>query len=290
MALKKVARQMPVFEIDMGGIPVKQALPTQRVEQIDPFLLLHHGKFDPMQDRPARQQGVGPHPHRGFSPVTFVIQGEVHHQDSRGNSQVAKAGDVQWMHAGMGIIHSERPTEASIEAGELQEIIQLWINSPGAKKMLPPDYQHVPREEMPVFASEDGLLASRLIAGEYAGKQGPIRTQSDLLVHWGEGKAGGTIQYTIPEGFNTTLYLVKGRLRVEGTGLVEPETLLLFDQAGDTISLEAKSDAQFLLLSGRPLEEKVVQQGPFVMNSETQIMEAMRDYQMGKMGFLVEEY
>lgn len=255
-----------------------------------PALLVHHGRFDPQTDRPARIQGVGPHPHRGFSPVTFVIEGEVHHQDSRGNSQVAKAGDVQWMHAGMGIIHSERPTEQSIQEGTPQEIVQLWINSPGAKKMLPPDYQYLPQQEMPAIASEDGLVQSQLVAGVYAGKQGPIRMQSDLLVMWGRGQAGGNFMYTIPDGFNTSLYILRGTLRVEGSGLMESETLLLFGEEGESISIEAKSDTQFLLLSGRPLREMVVQQGPFVMNSETEILEAMRDYQLGKMGFLVEEY
>ena len=289
MAHKNIFRLLPAQTIDMGGIPVKQALPTQQVPNLDPFLLLHHGQFELLDDRPARIQGVGPHPHRGFSPVTFVVAGEVHHQDSRGNSQVAKAGDVQWMHAGMGIIHSERPTETSLAKGESQEIIQLWINSPAANKMLPPDYQHVAGEGMPKLTSDDGLVVSKLIAGDYAGKQGPIRTQSPLLVQWAQAQAGGKITYTIPKGFASSVYIIKGSVRVEHFGLVDPETLVIFEEVGDTLTVEAKSDAQFLLLSGAPLNEKIVQQGPFVMNTETQVLEAMRDYQMGKMGFLVEE-
>lgn len=289
MTLKKVSRLMPAFTIDMGGIPVKQALPTQKVDRLDPFLLLHHGLFEPQTDRPARIQGVGPHPHRGFSPVTFVVSGEVHHQDSRGNSQVAKAGDVQWMHAGMGIIHSERPTEASIAAGMPQEIVQLWINSPAASKMLPPDYQYVPQADMPLVATAEGVT-TRLVAGPYGEATGPARTQSSLLVLWAEANKGGTVTYQLPQDLLTTIYLIKGDLRIVGHGLVEPETLVVLSSEGDQLSIEATSNAQFLILGGVPLGEKVVQQGPFVMNTETQILEAMRDYQMGKMGFLVEEY
>ncbi len=112
---RKVKYLIPAYDIDMGGISIKQALPTNNVEQVDPFLLLHHGKFTYREDAPALHQGIGPHPHRGFSPVTFVLEGDVHHRDSRGNSQIAKKGDVQWMHTGAGIIHSERPSQALAE-------------------------------------------------------------------------------------------------------------------------------------------------------------------------------
>ena len=116
--LKKVSHLLPAQNMDMGGFPIKQALPTQKVQQFDPFLLLHHARTRYSSRKPARIQGVGPHPHRGFSPVTFVIEGAVHHRDSRGNSQVAKAGEVQWMHAGMGIIHSERPSKELVDNRE----------------------------------------------------------------------------------------------------------------------------------------------------------------------------
>ncbi len=132
--LKKVKRLLLATEIDMGGFPVKQALPTQKVDRVDPFLLLHHARTQYYNDRPAKTQGIGPHPHRGFSPVTFVIEGEVHHRDSRENNQIAKEGEVQWMHAGMGIIHSERPSENLAANNGVQEIIQVWINSPADKK------------------------------------------------------------------------------------------------------------------------------------------------------------
>lgn len=289
MNTKKVWQTLPAQLIDMGGFPVKQALPTQNVPNVDPFLLLHHGQIKPIFRRPARVQGVGPHPHRGFSPVTFVIEGEIHHRDSRGNSQIAKAGEVQWMHAGAGIIHSERPTDHIIENEISQEIVQLWINSPAAAKMKIPEYTHIAESDFPRIPTTDGLSDVKLVSGNYNGLEGKAKGQSELLIAWGVSKSGGKVQFEIPEGFNASVYIIRGDVRIEGHGIVDPESLVVFEMGGDTISLEANSDAQYLLLAGNPIKEKIVQQGPFVMNTETQILEAMRDYQMGKMGFLVEE-
>ena len=289
MNTKKVLTTLPAQMIDMGGLPVKQALPTQNVPNLDPFLLLHHAQVKPIFKRPAKIQGVGPHPHRGFSPVTFVIEGEVHHRDSRGNSQVAKVGEVQWMHAGAGIIHSERPSDNIIENKNSQEIVQLWINSPASSKMKEPEYFHFREEEFPRILVEDGLSDVKLISGNYNGFKGKIKGESELLVAWGITKSGGKATFNIPARFNASLYIIRGNIRVEGHGVVDPESLVIFEMTGDSISLEAKSDAQYLLLAGKPIEEKIVQQGPFVMNTETQILEAMRDYQMGKMGILIEE-
>lgn len=289
MALKKVKYTLPGETIDMGGIPLKQALPTQRVQQVDPFLLLHHGTIKPIYSRPAKVQGVGPHPHRGFSPVTFVIQGEVHHRDSRGNSQVASTGDIQWMHAGAGIIHSERPTDKVIEEKGHQEIIQLWINSPAAKKMIQPEYQYLVEADMVRVHSNDKKISSKLIAGSYGDKKSPINTLSELLIFWSDAQSEGEETFKIPAGFSSSIYSIKGDISVGGLGKVEAETLLVFDYEGDEINVKANSDAQFLLLSGMPIDEEVVQYGPFVMNTQTEILEAMRDYQMGKMGILIEE-
>jgi quercetin 2,3-dioxygenase len=289
MIPKKVKVILPAQLIDMGGLPVKQALPTMKVPNLDPFLLLHHGQVKPIFSRPARVQGVGPHPHRGFSPVTFVIEGEVHHRDSRGNSQVAKAGEVQWMHAGAGIIHSERPSDNTIEQKMRQEIVQLWINSPAASKMNEPKYVHVKEEDFPRIETADGLSDIKLISGEYCGLKGKITGESELLIAWSTSKSGGRMSFEIPEGYNSSIYSIKGDLRIEGHGIVDPESLVVLEMDGDLITLEAKSNAEYLVLAGKPINEEIVQHGPFVMNTQTQIMEAMRDYQMGKMGFLVEE-
>ena len=287
--IKQVKYLLPSTEIDMGGFPVKQALPTQKVQQWDPFLLLHHAKVKYSKNRLAKHQGIGPHPHRGFSPVTFIIEGEVHHRDSWGNNQIAKEGEVQWMHAGAGIVHSERPSEALIAQKGSQEIVQLWINSPAHKKMIPPTYSYVSHEAMTVFSSDDKKITNKLIAGNYGELRGEVVPQSELLVIWGHGEQGGTQQLTIPKGFSSMLYLIKGEITLKGYGLIEGENLAVFDHEGNIIDMSFKEDGQFILLCGRPIDEVVTQSGPYVMNTQTEILEAMRDYQMGKFGVLIEE-
>ena len=285
---KKVKYLLPASDVNMGGVIVKQPLPTQHVQQIDPFLLLHHAKFSFTDLAPAIQQGLGPHPHRGFTPVSFVIKGEVHHRDSRGNNQIAKAGEVQWMHAGAGIIHSERPSQALVEENGMHEIIQLWINSPAEKKMQQPKYQYIKEDDIPTFSSADGQIKNKLIAGEYEELRGKIQTESELLILWTKATQGGNQTLNISEKFNTTIYIISGELSVKGFGKVEEESLIFFDNEGTDIEITANADTEFVVLAGVPIGEKVVQQGPFVMNTETQILEAMRDYRMGKMGFLIE--
>ncbi|MBT8301090.1 MAG: pirin family protein [Maribacter sp.] len=286
---KKVRTLIPAFDIDMGGIPLKQALPTNKVQQVDPFLLLHHGTLKYRKDGKALHQGVGAHPHRGFTPVTFIIEGEIHHRDSRGNNQIAKKGEVQWMHAGSGIVHSERPSQDLMDRNGSNEMIQLWVNSPAHKKMLEPSYQYVPADDIPQIYSENKNIHTKIIVGDYASLKGKIVPESELLVLWSEANGPGSQSFSIPKGFNTMIYTIKGNLKVSGFGLVEKENLVIFEEEGEQIEVSTDGKAQFLVLSGKPLEEKVVQHGPFVMNSETEILEAMRDYQMGKMGILIEE-
>jgi redox-sensitive bicupin YhaK (pirin superfamily) len=286
--LKKVKHLIPAEDINMGGIVLKQALPTNNVNQVDPFLLLHHGKFTFTDSAPAIHQGIGPHPHRGFSPVSFVVDGEVHHRDSRGNDQIAKKGEVQWMHAGAGIIHSERPSQNLASANGTQEVIQLWINSPAIKKMIEPKYQYTSEADIPVFKSADKHFSNKVIAGSYDGIKSNIDTESELVVVWSTALEGGHQKLTIPARLNTMMYVIKGELHLKGYGKVDKETLVVFDNNDTDIEMNAVLDTQFLLLAGAPINEKVTQQGPYVMNSTTEIMEAMRDYQMGKMGILIE--
>jgi redox-sensitive bicupin YhaK (pirin superfamily) len=290
MMLKSVKYILPALEIDMGGMPIKQAIPTQRVGQIDPFLLLHHGEMKFTDRKKAVHQGIGPHPHRGFSPVTFVVEGEVHHRDSREHNQIAKAGEVQWINSGAGIIHSERPSEYLLTTENKRlELIQLWINTPADKKMDQPDYKHVPLDQMVRFQSEDSKIENKLITGSYQSLTGPFPTKTEQLIIWSEGNTFGSETYVIPTGFNTAIYLIKGTLFVKGHGLVDAENLIYFHTENANVQLEIKEDnTQFLILSGKPINENVQQHGPFVMNNETEILEAMRDYQMGKMGILIE--
>lgn len=302
---KEVKYVIPAVDVNMGGIILKQALPTQKITQIDPFLLLHHANFDYRDDAPAIHQGIDPHPHRGFSPVTFIIEGEVHHRDSHGNNQIAKKGEVQWMHAGAGIVHSERPSQDLADQNGRQEIIQLWINSPANKKMQPPNYQYIPETDIPIFWSEDKSIQNKVIAGNYENLEGTtleerflkgkIKTESELLIIWSKAENKGSQTLSIPKEMNAMIYVIKGEMRIKGYGKASEKELIVFElnenntNNTENIELNIDTKAEFLLLCGVPINEKITQHGPFVMNTQTEIMEAMRDYQMGKMGILIEE-
>ncbi len=276
--------------VDMGGFPVRQPLPTNRIEQIDPFLLLHHhaGKIQP-GTRP-QEAGVGPHPHRGFSPVTFIIKGDVHHRDSRGNSAVVKEGGVQWMDAGMGLMHSERPSNELAENGGDQEIIQLWINTPHAFKMKQPNYQALQYAEIPRFSPENGKGSIAVVAGNYNGIKGPANTKSELILLRADLEPGDAHTILIPEAYNLIVYVLKGVLQVDQYGPVPELHMAVFKNDGDTVSISVHQKTTFVVLAGKPLNEKVSHYGPFVMSNQTEIMQAIRDYQVGKMGVLIEEF
>ena len=289
MKIRTVSRLLYGHETDMGGLPIRQPLPTQQVQQVDPFLLLHHANIKAPSHTKPDHAGVGPHPHRGFSPVTFIFQGGVHHRDSRGNNSTIYAGGAQWMNAGMGIIHSERPPHDIHEIGSRQEIIQLWINTPAKYKMDQPAYYPVKAEDVPTTISADGLVQVRVFSGEVLGVKGPVPSQVEVNSATLMVKKDGVITIPVPVNHNVILYLLDGELSVERFGLVEEHHLVHFNNNGDAISFKGLEDTRVLLLTGLPIEEKVVSHGPFVMNTQTQIMEAMRDYQMGKMGILIEE-
>jgi len=289
MKTRSVSRLLYAHQADMGGLPIRQPLPTQQVQQIDPFLLLHHANVKAPQHTEPGNAGVGPHPHRGFSPVTFIFQGGVHHRDSRGNNSTIYAGGAQWMNAGMGIIHSERPPHDIHEKGGRQEIIQLWINTPARHKMDQPAYFPVTAEGAPVISTDEGRVRGKVFAGEVLGVRGPIPAQSEVNAATFDLKQGGQVAIPLPANHNAFIYLLDGRLTVAGFGLVEGLRLVHFGNDGEGIAFEALEDTRLLLMSGQPLNEEVVSYGPFVMNTQTQIMEAMRDYQMGKMGVLIED-
>jgi redox-sensitive bicupin YhaK (pirin superfamily) len=289
MKNRSVSRLLYAEQTDMGGMPIRQPLPTQKVEQIDPFLLLHHADIKvPTHLRPDHA-GVGPHPHRGFSPVTFIFKGGVHHRDSRGNDSTIYAGGAQWMNAGMGVMHSERPPKDIHEIGGRQEIIQLWINTPSAHKMDQPLYVPVASDEAPTYESKDGKVEMKVFSGNLMGIKGPVPSQAEVNAATLLMKKGGKIEVPLPATHNAMIYLLDGKITMEGFGLVDGLHLVHFKNDGEGISFEALEDTRILLLSGAPLNEEVVSYGPFVMNTQTQIMEAMRDYQKGKMGVLIEE-
>jgi len=286
MKNRTVSHLLYAEKVDMGGMPIRQPFPTHNVQQIDPFLLLHHADIKVPAHLDPDHAGVGPHPHRGFSPVTFIFKGGVHHRDSRGNDSVIYAGGAQWMNAGMGVIHSERPPVDIHEIGGRQEIIQLWINTPAAHKMDQPAYIPLASEDVPQRRTGDVLL--KVFSGEIDGVKGPIPSHTEVNAATVELKKGGKFSATLPSEHNVVIYLLDGKLTIDGYGLVEGLNAVLFKKDGEGIGFEALEDTRVLLLTGKPLDEKVVSHGPFVMNDQTQILEAMRDYQMGKMGILIE--
>lgn len=287
--MKKVAQLLFAHPYDMGGFPIRQPFPTNRVDHIGPYILLHHAKVKVPTHIPPKQAGVGPHPHRGFSPVTFIFEGGVHHRDSRGNSSIIEKGGVQWMNAGMGVIHSERPPENIQELGGIQEIIQLWVNTPKANKMDQPIYIPLKDEEIPSFMSEDKLASVHVVAGNIQNVKGPISALSPLSAARIEMQAGAHLNLDVEEKHHSLLYILSGKLKVHGYGEVEHHNAVVFELDGTQIQITATENTRILYLTGEEINEKMVAQGPFVMNSESEIMEAYRDYQMGKMGVLIEE-
>ncbi len=285
MTSRSIAHILKGERLNVGKAEVKQPLPTAHVEQISPFLLLHH--FGPTAAAPGEDPlDVGPHPHRGFEPVTFLYRGGIRHKDSRGNEGILADGDVQWMTAGMGIIHSERSSSAFLEQGGVMEGIQLWINLPQRFKMVTPRYQDIKAGEMPVI--EENLVRLTLVAGAFRGQTGPAQTFSPIVAIKADFKAGGQTFVELPSNHNAMAYILEGNIQLDSGFNYPEETLLHFRNDGDGMRLKANADSRVLILSGEPIDEPVAQWGPFVMNTQTEIMQAMRDYQMGKMGFYVE--
>ena len=272
--------------VNMGPIELRQPIPTQHIDNIDPFILLHH--YGPY--RISEQNNpfdLGPHPHRGFEPITFLIEGEQLHRDSLGNESVVKSGDVQWTTAGRGIIHAEGPSKDFVNRGGTLEGIQLWLNLPAAKKMMPANYQHVKNEDFNVITSEDGNVDIQIIAGSLEGKYGKISTQTSVNAYMINANATGKYDVQLDKTHQSFIYLIKGDVEINDSVLeIDKNQLVEFKQDGDHFSIKAKKDSQLLFLSGAPLNEKVTSYGPYVMNTQSEIMEAMRDYQQGKMGFL----
>jgi redox-sensitive bicupin YhaK (pirin superfamily) len=273
--------------INMGPIELRQPIPTKEIEMIDPFVLLHH--YGPYQiSEESNPFDLGPHPHRGFEPVTFLIQGEQLHRDSLGHESVVKAGDVQWTTAGRGIIHAEGPTKEFVQRGGTLEGIQLWLNLPAEKKMIPANYQHVKSEDFPIITSEDNKVNIQIIAGNLEDKSGKIKTQTDVSAFMIDVEKDGYYELKISKNEQSLLYLLQGNVIINDTDtLVEDENQLIeFQQDGEGFSIKGNEKSKLLFLSGVPIKEHVTSWGPYVMNTQTEIMEAMRDYQQGKMGFL----
>lgn len=273
--------------VNMGPIKLRQPIPTQHIDRIDPFILLHHyGPYDISEHN--NPFDLGPHPHRGFEPITFLIQGEQFHRDSLGNESVVKSGDVQWTTAGRGIIHAEAPTKDFVKKGGVLEGIQLWLNLPADKKMMEANYQHIKNDDFKVVTSKDDKVKIQIIAGELDGVNGRIKTQTAVNAFMVHVNSHGVFDIKVPNTHKATIYLLKGNVSINNSEVLEinKNQLIEFNQDGEGFSIKGYADSTLLFLSGVPIAEPVKTYGPYVMNTQTEIMEAMRDYQMGKMGFL----
>jgi redox-sensitive bicupin YhaK (pirin superfamily) len=260
------------------------------VRRLSPFLLLDY--HPPYEYSPTNTpRGVGVHPHRGFETVTLAFQGSVAHHDSAGNGGVIGPGDAQWMTAASGILHKEYHEAEFARRGGTFHMAQLWVNLPREHKMAPPRYQGLTARQMGEVTLPDGAGVVRVIAGEYEGARGPAKTFSPVTLYHVRLNVGGSARFTLPRSHNTAFLVMEGAVTFGGQPDAEKShakenDFVLFKHDGDTISVAAQSDVQLLVMSGEPIDEPVVQYGPFVMNSQQEIIQAVHDFNDGKFGHL----
>ncbi len=265
-----------------------EALPAERVS---PFVLMDYGppkEFEPI--RGDEKRGVGWHPHRGFETVTLAFEGAVAHRDNTGNSGVIGPGDVQWMTAARGIFHEEYQEQTFAEKGGRMHMMQLWVNLPRKDKMSAPGYQPITNADIPKLSLPGGGEV-RVIAGEHNGARGPAKTFTPITMLDATLPAGARLPVTLPKSFNALAVVASGKVRTGNKSATQASAgeLILFANDGESLSLVAEEDAHVILLSGEPLNEPIVQYGPFVMNTIAEIEQAMRDVHSGKMGPIPED-
>src|SRR5437870_1501796 len=273
--------------LEGGGFLVRRPFPKAAFSDFDPFLLLD--EMGPMEVAPGEAKGAPDHPHRGFETVTYLLSGDMEHKDSRGHAGRLTAGDVQWMTAGAGVVHAEMPTREFARDGGRMHGFQLWVNLPQRDKMMNPRYQEIPNSQIPKVTSADGLVTVSVIAGEAMGEKAVIETRTPIIYLHYRIAPGGAATQPVPGAYNAFAYVV------EGDGLFGAESeraldgqMVLFAQDGDEVRIENQADAkamlEVLLIAGVPLNEPVARYGPFVMNTEGEIRQAIEDYRLGRMG------
>lgn len=261
-----------------------RAMPTRVVpmNELDPFIFLnHHG----WQEYKPNNQGLpfGAHPHRGFETVTFIVEGELMHKDSSGYSSIIEAGGVQWMTAGSGLVHAEISSDEFKKNGGPLEILQLWINLPAKHKMVKPNYIGLQKKDIPVADCGDGKVKVNAVAGEWNGVAGPVKPFTDIHLASIEFEEGGRYNISVAKEKNVFLYIVKGKLLINGEE-AEMHHLVEFSHEGTMIEMKAVSDARILFGFATPFHESFAAYGPFVMNTQQEIMQAYEDYNAGKFG------
>ena len=275
-----------------AGFLVRRPFPQASFSDFDPFLLLD--EMGPMELGPGQAKGAPDHPHRGFETVTYMLSGEMQHKDSRGHAGRLTPGDVQWMTAGAGVVHSEMPSAEFTRTGGRMHGFQLWVNLPKRDKMMKPRYQEIPGAQIPKVTSPDDLVTVNVIAGEAMGQNAVIETRTPIIYLHYSIRPGGVATQKVSSTYNTFAYLVDG----EGLFGAERERakdgqMVLFAQDGDLVRIENPPEAtatlDILLIGGMPLNEPVARYGPFVMNTQAEIRQAFEDYRLGRMGEITVE-
>lgn len=266
------------------GFPVRTLFSYNTMgEQMSPFLMLDYA--GPTEFTPTTTpRGVGQHPHRGFETVTIVYKGEVSHRDSSGGGGTIGAGDVQWMTAGAGVIHEEFHSPEYTKTGGEFEMVQLWVNLPAKDKMTPAHYQGILNAQIPVAQLPNNAGQVRVIAGDYEGYVGPAETYSPIDVWDVQLNAGKHVPFAVNEGHTVAVVVLKGTVQVNNSQIAREAQMVVLDQVGTEFTIEANTDAKFLILSGLPLNEPIAGYGPFVMNTPAQIDEAIADFNNGRFG------
>ena len=265
---------------DIADLVTRRPLPGPGLDQVDPFLFLnHHGP----QVYPPHNRGLpfGPHPHRGFETVTFILDGELAHRDSGGHESIIRAGGVQWMTAGSGLVHEEVSPEAFKRAGGAMEILQLWVNLPARLKMTAPAYVGLQRDDIPVVEEDGGRARVALISGQWGGLAGPVASLTGVRMTVLHLATDARIAPAVPRGDNVFFYVVRGAVSVAGQR-VEAFTLATLDDGGEVVEIEAATGSVILFGNATPFDEPVVAHGPFVMNTREEIIQAMQDYRAGR--------
>jgi len=279
---RQLAMTVPTYRtLEGGGFPVRRPSPMSALSS--PFLLLD--EMGPVDWPPNGAIGAPDHPHRGFETVTYVLQGNIRHADSAGNCGDLGPGDVQWMTAGRGIIHSELPHPDFLESGGVMHGFQIWVNLPAEHKLMPPRYQDIPADEIPEVISEDGLVTARVIAGECLGVSAVIDTVIPITYLHLTIHPGGSIEQPFGVEINAMVYCFGGIVSIGGRDLQDGQLGKLTE--GDSVLLSVPADsetpAELLILGGPEIDEPIARYGPFVMNTEQEIREAINDYQSGRL-------
>jgi redox-sensitive bicupin YhaK (pirin superfamily) len=282
MSYKTIQRLHPAMRDDIGDLITQRPVPGPHIEQVDPFLFLnHHGP----QVYPPHNRGLpfGPHPHRGFETVTFILDGLLAHRDSAGHESVIGPGGVQWMTAGRGLVHAEVSPREFMQDGGPLEILQLWVNLPPALKMTAPRYVGLQRDQIPVIDSADGKVRMHLVSGTYGDVTGPVESLTGVFMSTVEMKAGGLLYLDKLQDRNVFLYVVRGVIHI-APDTVSAYHLAELDTVADKLEIRAEQDCVLLLGHAEPIREPVVSHGPFVMNTREEINQAIVDYQAGRFG------